>query len=435
MFIKSRRFNMRIINFLLGIVLFLMPVISLADTHTAASCLLNDVTSAYNAASAGDIVAIPAGNCSWTSQLTITKAITLQGAGGTKTKITNSYNGDGLVYINPASDLAIRVTGIYFYNVTNNNGHTSILINGKKNGSFPLSKIRIDNNKIEMGTRCIDPEGWITGVIDSNTFVNCNIAIAGYGDGNFAWNRPIEAGTKDFLFIEDNIFSVNNSTPREPNEQIYHNSDGAKTVVRYNTFDYASYTAGNATPWEAHGNWGAFGETPEMRGSPIMEFYNNTINAHHSYRFMSLRGGSLLMHDNTFNQASGSPAGIDLKEEEGWTSGGPFHAPPAVDRVWPAWDQVTNSFFWNNTINGSSMIPYLYSSDDAEFIKQNRDYFLHAPQSSGGKSTYPTVPGKNDMTFSSSGPNAYYPYTPYTYPHPLRGEEVITPPSGFKKAN
>jgi hypothetical protein len=25
------------------------------------------------------------------------------------------------------------------------------------------------------------------------------------------------------------------------------------------------------------------------------------------------------------------------------------------------------------------------------------------------------------LTFSATGPNAYYPYTPYTYPHPLTG--------------
>ncbi|MEW6188189.1 MAG: hypothetical protein AB1585_20925 [Thermodesulfobacteriota bacterium] len=423
---------MRIRYFFITIILLLLPVFSWAEIITASTCSLTDVTNAYNAAMSGDTVIIPAGECSWSSRLTLSKAITLQGQ-GTSTKIINNYNSNGLIYISPSADLAIRVTRIYFYNATNNPGYTTILINGKKDGSLPLSKVRIDNNKIEMGTRCIDPEGWITGVIDSNQFVNCNIAIAGYGDGNYAWNRPIEAGTKDFLFIEDNLFTVNNSTPREPNEQIYHNSDGAKTVVRYNTFDYSSYTNGNAMPWEAHGNWGSISTYPSVRGTPIMEFYNNTITAYRSYRFMSHRGGSLLMHNNTFSQTSGSPASIDLKEEESWPNSTIFNMTPPVDTAWPAWDQVTNTFIWDNTVNGSPMIPYCYSSYDAVFIQQNRDYFLHAPQSSGGKSTYPTIPGKNDMTFSASGPNAYYPYTPFTYPHPLRGEEGINPPAGFKK--
>ncbi|MBE9483406.1 MAG: hypothetical protein IMY74_01080 [Bacteroidetes bacterium] len=61
---------------------FCASVTSWAETHTARSCSLTDVTATYNAASAGDTVAIPAGDCLWSSSLKINKAITLQGAGG-----------------------------------------------------------------------------------------------------------------------------------------------------------------------------------------------------------------------------------------------------------------------------------------------------------------------------------------------------------------
>jgi hypothetical protein len=64
------------------------------------------------------------------------------------------------------------------------------------------------------------------------------------------------------------------------------------------------------------------------------------------------------------------------------------------------------------------------------FIQQNRDYFMHAPQATGGyeyftgsrqggSQTHPTENDTGSMAFSPSGANAYYPYTPYAYPHPL----------------
>ena len=65
-----------------------LPVDSWAATITADSCSLAHVTAAYNAAMEGDRVVIPAGECTWTSELTVLKAITIlgagSGAGGTK---------------------------------------------------------------------------------------------------------------------------------------------------------------------------------------------------------------------------------------------------------------------------------------------------------------------------------------------------------------
>src|SRR5439155_16633778 len=47
----------------------------------AASCSRADVGNAVTSASDGDAVHVPPGTCSWTSTLTITKGITLAGAG------------------------------------------------------------------------------------------------------------------------------------------------------------------------------------------------------------------------------------------------------------------------------------------------------------------------------------------------------------------
>src|ERR1700720_710080 len=53
----------------------------------ARSASLADVNSAVASASDGDTVAVPAGSASWTSTLSVTKGITLQGAGSDTTVI------------------------------------------------------------------------------------------------------------------------------------------------------------------------------------------------------------------------------------------------------------------------------------------------------------------------------------------------------------
>ena len=83
-------------------------------------------------------------------------------------------------------------------------------------------------------------------------------------------------------------------------------------------------------------------------------------------------------------------------------------------------------------------------------MNQDRDYWLHAPAATGGKIYYVTnsmctksgspaacctgngtgncLPGHADATlFTAAGANAYYPYTPFTYPHPIRTDCVSYP--------
>ncbi len=174
-----------------------------AATINAQSCSLADVTTAYNAAAAGDTVSIPAGECTWDGALKITKAITLQGAGGTLTKIIRggSYTSEFLI-LTPLSDLAIRVTGIYFYNAANTNPpaiRTSIAINGSTKGIYALTKIRIDNNTFHKGRKAINILGWTHGVIDHNAFINCSNAINFIGSNAYSWGQPIVAGRQCYV--------------------------------------------------------------------------------------------------------------------------------------------------------------------------------------------------------------------------------------------
>ncbi len=433
--------------------LFLLPVGSWAAcTGSSPNWMTTpdytSVASCVSQASSGDTVTISAGSATWSSRLTITQGITLKGNGSTganKTAITNNY-GNGLIYINPSpgwysSQVLIRVTALYINGSTSGNpSRANIYINAKVDGTIAANKIRIDNNYFELGGRCITPTGWITGVIDHNTFLNCNIAIAGYGDGDYAWARMSNLaaygpGTSDFLFIENNTFRLTS----DMNQQIYGNSHGNKFVVRYNIFDGTSMTE-NYLAWESHGNWGSIvGGRPSFRGSPVWEIYENTINMYKSYTSGDWRGGSLLFYNNIYTVTTGSPSSMALKEEEAWGAGNcPALTlfPPPGDTVWPVWDQVTNSFFWGNTWNGASLNPINYCTGQATVIRQNYEYFLHVPEVAGGKSTYSIdtcsgytyIHGNPDcMTFSAVGANAYYPYTAYQYPHELVSEDT-TPP-------
>src|SRR5262245_57289255 len=69
-----------------------------AQTITAVACAHADVLAAYAAALDGDIIVIPAGDCSqngWTLMIDIKKGVTFQGAGAGKTVIGIAAPGGG----------------------------------------------------------------------------------------------------------------------------------------------------------------------------------------------------------------------------------------------------------------------------------------------------------------------------------------------------
>ncbi len=417
--------------YLLALLLF-YPLTAFSATVVADSCSLAHVTTAYNAASAGDTVSIPAGECSWTASLDITKSINLIGAGGDTTKLTISGDYQA-VSITLSTDVTVRVSGIYFYQATNSNGISAIYVLKSAVDGADLTKVRIDHNKFEKGTRAVYVGRGVEGLIDSNTFINNNIAIGTLGNDNYDWVDAIAAGTANALFIENNTFTHNNDMGREdPNEMVYM-QEGTRTVVRYNTMDGTAFTTGSSGTFEydVHGNQNLYSGSGDFRGSPISEVYNNIMTSYQGYFTADLRSGSHIWFRNTISKTkSGVVPRILFKEEESWTSGAYWCPSPCpADASWPAEDQITNSFFWDNTFNGVTVTDdnyttyFIYASaQDANFIRKDYEYFLHAPAASGGKSTYPTRLGASDMTFSGSGANAYYPYTPYTCPHPLATE-------------
>jgi hypothetical protein len=407
----------------------------------ALSCSYSDVLHAYNSASPGDTVQIPPGTCIWYSTLNINKSINLIGAGSSATTIvwggyTTNY---ALINVSLSNDVPIRISGVHFDLLTNKPGSYRHAIYIYGNG---LTKVRLDNNKFTKGHGSVFINGRVWGVIDNNLFVNGSIPIYVNGEGNSAWDLPIVAGTANALFIEDNTFIVNDDSEEKDPDAIIYVQQGARTVIRYNTVDASQFTTGNFHMFNHHGNQNYYTGSGDFRGQPISEIYNNKVTFYKTYGGLNgFRGGSILFHNNEYTQLSGKPVALlSLREEECWQT--VFFNPLRTN--WPAQDQIINTFIWNNTFNGSlSSIIDFANSCEAAFIQENRDYFLHAPQASGGYSYYTgerkggstTYPTKNDIgstAFSVNGANAYYPYTPYVYPHPLRESKRPEPPINLR---
>jgi hypothetical protein len=384
---------------------------------TAASPQLADVRAAIDRAAPGDTVIVPSGSAVWLETLVLDKPIVLRGVSQADTVIRNG-GVDTLVSIELPADEFVRVADFTFdaqgYETSSANMRSAIWVGGA------LTQVRIDHCTFDGGKTAIRWADGARGVTDHCTFHNVDLGVRLSGDNDDSWNRPIRAGTLDAVFIEDNRFLVDPEMPYEPNEQIYHDSWGARTTVRFNRFE--GTFAGAVVPLEAHGDWP--NPPAHARSVVLLEIYGNTFVINNTYRMLFFRGGSLLVHDNTFTHAGGDTAVIAMTEEASWQTA--FFDP--LDTEWPAQDQINNSFFWNNTLNGAPVTGVvLWHDEDLPFIQEGRDYWMHEPRAAGGRTVYTGAAGF-DMEFVADSPNAHHPYTPYDYPHPLLACDPPVPP-------
>src|SRR5207249_12056392 len=109
------------------------------------------------------------------------------------------------ITIQPPSDVDIRVTGIGFVlGVETGAYKKAINVFGSRTNAYHLTHIRIDNNQFTKGNQAILVQGWVSGVIDSNTFVDGSTPIYFRGSDKYDWLRSYGAGTADAMFVEVN---------------------------------------------------------------------------------------------------------------------------------------------------------------------------------------------------------------------------------------
>ena len=254
------------------------------------------VQAAINSASDGDTISIPAGSATWTTTLTINKAITLQGSGSALTLITNNVSGGlrpgTLMVITLVPGKVTRLTGFQVPKTPLGSiSGAAISVGGASDRDG--SAFRVDHCVFgQQAAYCF----WLSdvfGVADHNTFTAGPSHIPfeiqnnrwgggtnNYGDGS--WADDSYYGTNKFFFMEDNTFTCSNSTYPEA---LVDSLAGARYVVRNNIFMNASVIN--------HGTESG----NRQRGGRVMEVYNNVFQGNCAF-WINIRSGTAVIWGN-----------------------------------------------------------------------------------------------------------------------------------------
>ena len=255
----------------------------------------------------GDTITLPAGTFSWTTYVTITKAVTIQGqtttdsSSGTfddNTIILDNVNrasGEGgtIIKIESVNGKSYRVSGITFSSgaVSDDSGSGAIKLMGDSHA------VRFDHCHFGgMVHQAIYIAVWgaIQGVIDHNVMAfehgqsqSFYIGMGNWGgrtNGHGSWADPPYYGSEKFIFIEDN-YLINTS-----GHEFAGNTDGSRggrSVFRHNRcYDIEM---------QGHGT-----EAEYYRGERCKEIYNNEFHFTNKVSAGGVRSGGLITHDNTW---------------------------------------------------------------------------------------------------------------------------------------
>jgi hypothetical protein len=250
-----------------------------------------------NQAQNGDTITLPAGTFTWTTGVTISKGITLQGAGIGQTILRDAMTtGASTLRFNLATGRAARLTGIEMTDGgrTTNPGAAGVL--QVQGSNSPGTTFRWDHCRWNQlgGVASLDT---VVGVIDHVDFVfgaRSNNAMflwdtrwggGEYGDGS--WSASTGFGTAQMgLFIEDCTVTSTLSGYVTGFTDAY---NGARFVVRHCTLTGNTMVQNHGTESSGRG-----------RGTRAMEIYNNTIGGTGLSSVVGgSRSGTVLFHDNT----------------------------------------------------------------------------------------------------------------------------------------
>lgn len=373
------------------------------DQASVQECLTN--------ASRGDTVNISAGDVTWTSTVSFTKALSIIGAGKANTIIRSDisvptgtqafgYGTYQMLYYNPSSaaddaNETIRVSGITF-----DANYKSSGVAFRNTSTTPLVKFRLDNcdfidswdgqypvvSTSWTGVYIISVTGPIYGVID-----NCR--VYGYpkmnfsGLGNDSYNTTglnYSQGDENSLYLEDNEFHGDGSTSHTTQASWWIDiGSGGWAVFRYNLFDSEKTYTNQSAPYSPHHATTAIyaGKGGEFYGNHVT--YENITSPTARLRLFTTRGGKNLIYYNKQNST-----GTALYSAFNYYTGTGYQPPPDTDTVCASdtlhsGDDVCakdgqpqhtwRTGQWNNRVGTSGSGTLIYGYPDAGLVA-NRDY-------------------------------------------------------------
>lgn len=283
---------------------------STGSTITATSCQETAVNAVINGpthtAVNGDTIVIPAGTCTWTTELSIEAGITLTGSGNPNTGantfgagslstviIDNSGSGDPMI---AATSLTYGETIILaMLDIEPNSGSTAlyspITVSGTCNTSG-CPNLRVNNIGFGLTTQWTEggngsSADWmvrtdnVVGVLDHNTLpngsgvelLNANLSAyqgtGGYGDNS--WAQPDSFGGANVLYMENNSVYTNQSVNDCDTAPIGGAVGGCRVAGRFNQ---VTPETGFFVAFMLHG----LDTDGRPQGGRQIEAYGNTIN-------------------------------------------------------------------------------------------------------------------------------------------------------------
>jgi hypothetical protein len=378
-----------------------------------------NVQSLHNSAQNGDTIVLPAGNFNWNKQISITKAITLQGAGSGATNITSTCTGGHAVSV---KCVASQTTIIRNFSIgSTSSSNCFFYVTGTGENQFRFTNMSFATGGTAKWAIWISSPGDPTrgegpyGLVDNCAFNSCGglfVRDNPHATPN-SWNRPMSFGTNKAVYIEDCKFTA---TTQYPNSMVATDGDnGCRIVFRHNRLqDYCVGTHGadssgpinSALQHEVMHN--VFTVTDQVGQAFCIQFrggtgvvFDNTIQRQGSGEYNSLLaleyyrasgGGGGVCHQDRFYP----------KDYVGTMQPGSGYKVPGQDPNNPKapWGSVP-VYLWNNHIDAPVRFGELVSGLDSSaglFMQQGRDYFLNMPKPGYSEFAYPhplTVSGSS----------------------------------------
>lgn len=409
-----------------------LTVAARAATINAASTSVAHVQAAIDAATAGDTVVIPAGSVTWSSTVSLNKAITLTGSGTLATTINTASGGPswgtGVITISAAATLSNiafgnantastcidtrttngwRITGCSYTNTTSNGANTGYFIYAN---SYGLIDHCTANSTLNGSSEMI----FIVGPTNS-------------------WQTADTMGTANAVYIEDCTF--------DDAGYVCDAHANSRAVARFNTIN-------GSNKIDCHGL-----QSASPRGARHIEVYNNTFTYGGYVMFIELRSGTGRCFNNTATYDTNWLALVEYYVSQGGQTSAGY---PFDDQVGVGIDPKSGGsapfYMWGNR-HGSS-VKWLNErspggSDMTGTINPERDYFEELSGTFTGSAGVgigtkaqmnaitPTTTGvgywvtdegswragyagTSGQLYRWSGSAWVLNYTPYTYPHPLQ---------------